>query len=391
MAATVVAGRPPVTRRDRGRVRVLQVVTRFPPDMGGLETHVSEISRRLAGRDDLEVTVLATDRHGTLPLHEVTPEGVTVHRRRAWPASREFYLAPGLHDVIRRGGWDVVHVQGIHTALPLFSMTAAASAGIPYVVSFHTGGHSSGLRNGLRSAQWRALAPLLRRAYRLVAVSRFERGVFVRATGIAAERFEVVRNGGSLPRATGVVPVPGRIVSSGRLERYKGHHRVLEAMPLVLRRFPEAHLHVLGAGPTEQELRDTARRLSVGRALTIEFVPAADRDRMARCLAEASVFAQLSDYEAHPVAVMEALAAGVPVIGTDTAGIGDLVEEGLVTGLRRGAGSEVVAEALLGAMSGPRPAPRTDLPTWDGAAERLAGLYLEAAVLGRHAAASGRA
>ena len=72
-----------------GPVRVLQVCTRFPPDMGGLETHVSEISRRLARHADINVTVLATDRHGTLPLQEVTTEGVTVHRRRAWPAGSQ--------------------------------------------------------------------------------------------------------------------------------------------------------------------------------------------------------------------------------------------------------------------------------------------------------------
>ena len=45
---------------------------------------------------------------------------------------------------------------------------------VPFVVTFHGGGHSSGLRNRLRRLQRRLMRPLLRRAARLVAVARFE-------------------------------------------------------------------------------------------------------------------------------------------------------------------------------------------------------------------------
>ena len=48
---------------------------------------------------------------------------------------------------------------------------------------------------------------------------------------------------------------------------------------------------------------------------------------MATALAESSVFAALSDYEAHPVAVMEALCVGRPVVGYDIAGVGELFAE----------------------------------------------------------------
>ena len=60
----------------------------------------------------------------------------------------------------------------------------------------------------------------------------------------------MIPNGGALPAvAPDVRPVPGRIVSSGRLEKYKGHHRVIEALPLIRRDRPDAHLVVLGNGP----------------------------------------------------------------------------------------------------------------------------------------------
>ncbi len=367
---------------------VLEVSPRFPPDLGGVETHVQQIASRLCCAGDLRITVAATDRHNEYAAVDFTGP-YPVLRVRAWPARQDFYVAPGLWRLIRNGTWDVVHVQGIHTAVPLVAMRAARAAGIPYVVTFHSAGHTSALRQGVRSAQWKALAPLLRGASRLVAVSRFEQRLFGEAIGIDPDEILLIQNGGGLPAPLQPVdPVPGRIVSSGRLERYKGHHRVIEALPEVRRSVPDAHLHVLGSGPYEQPLRQLASRLGVGDLVTIRLVPPTDRHAMSVALAEAAVVAALSDYEAHPVAVMEALALGTPVVGADVAGVGDLVEDGLVTGVPADAGSDEIAAALVGAMGAPRPAVTPALPTWDGAAARLGALYLEVAAQHRSGVAT---
>jgi len=370
-----------VTRRPGAQLRVLQVCPRFPPDLGGVETHVAEVCRRLAAADDLELGVLATDRTGRLPGRDVTPEGVPVRRVRAYPRTRDFYVAPGLGRTLRSGRWDLVHVQGIHTAVPPVAMAAARAAGIPYVVTFHTGGHTSGLRNQLRGVQWKALTPMLRHARRLIAVGRYEQRLFERTTGLDATRFTVIRNGGGLPPLpTGVERVPGRILSCGRLEWYKGHHRAVEALAVLRRSMPEAHLRILGAGPIEGDLRALAARLGVADAVTITFVPPEDRADMARELAGAAVLLALSDYEAHPVAVMEALALGLPVVGADVAGIGDLVEDGAVRGVPVGASAGTVARTVADVLTQPGPASPPDLPTWEQAAERLHGLYRDVLV-----------
>jgi glycosyltransferase involved in cell wall biosynthesis len=358
------------------RVKVLEVANRYLPDLGGVETHVFEVATRLSTSPLVEIAVAATDRKKEYPAFDLGG-AVPILRCRAWPANRDYYFAPGLRRLIRDGGWDVVHVQGIHTLVPVISMMAARKAGIPYVVTFHSGGTSSGLRRVLRGLQWRALAPLLRHATRLVAVSRFEQRRFARAIGVPLERIVVIANGGGLPRpAEPVVPVPGRIVSSGRLERYKGHHRVIEALPIVQRQIPEAHLHILGAGPYEPELRALAQRLGVDQSVTIRLVPPADRNAMAVSLGECAVVAALSDYEAHPVAVMEALALGVPVVGVDAAGIGDLVEDGFVTGVTPSASATDVAQAIVEAMTGPKRAAPA-LTTWEQAAAKLEQLYVQ--------------
>ncbi len=175
-----------------------------------------------------------------------------------------------------------------------------------------------------------------------------------------------------------VAAVPHQIVSSGRLERYKGHHRAIEALPLVRRAVPGATLRILGAGPYERALRQRVRALGLEQAVRIDYIEPGDRGAMAAALGGSAVFAALSDYEAHPVAVMEALTLGVPVVGLRSAGLADLAEDGLVRGVPADATPAQVAAGLVAALRNPRPAgPLAPLPSWDDTAAELAGLYLE--------------
>jgi glycosyltransferase involved in cell wall biosynthesis len=364
------------TRRLERPLRILMVCPRFLPDTGGTETHVYEVTRRLPALGDFEITVLATDPSRRLPRKEVI-EGISVLRVPSWPRKQDYYLAPGIAAVVRQRRWDLVHCQGIHTAVPFLAMISARRAGVPYLVTFHTGGHSSRLRNAMRTTQWRLAGPLLRNAVSLIAVSHFEAVALTRHARLGDKRIIVIRNGGALPSPrTGTVAVPGRIVSSGRLERYKGHHRVIEALPHVMREIPEAHLLILGSGPYERNLYKLARHLAVSDRVSIKHIAPADRQGMATALAESSVVAALSDYEAHPVAVMEALCVARPVVGYDIAGIGELSAAGWVRGVPCGTPAAAVAQELVKAMSSPPLVDPAQLPSWESCADQLAHVYL---------------
>lgn len=359
-------------------IRVLVVAARFLPDLGGTETHIYEITRRMAKRGDLDLTLLTTDRSGSRPAKEEL-EGFTLLRCRAYPRRRDYYFAPGIYRGVVSGDYDLLHCQGIHTAVPVLAMIAARRKRIPYVVTLHLGGHASGFRRRLRAIQWRALAPLLRGAAVIVAVSRFEQRVFAEACSLDAARLRLVQNGGDLPASAPRPKVtPGRIVSSGRLERYKGHQRVIEALPIVQRAIPDATLSILGSGPYESRLRSLVQTLGLQRSVTIECVAVGDREGMARSLGEAAVVAAMSDYESHPVAVMEALTLGIPAVGLDTAGIHDLVQQGLVRGVPKDASPTAIAGALIAAMGDRSVMSPARLPTWDTAAADLADIYQDA-------------
>ena len=256
-------------------------------------------------------------------------------------------------------------------------MIAARIRRTPYLVTLHTGGHSSSFRNRLRSLQWRALGPLLRGAAVVVAVSRFEQRLFQQACSIDAARFKIIPNGGDLPPTEEQCSVvPGLIVSSGRLERYKGHDRAIRALPIVRRSIPNATLRILGSGPYESHLRSLVQSLGLQKFVTIEYVPLHDRPRMLMVLGRAAAIVALSEYEAHPVAVMEALTLGIPAVGLDTTGIGDLVEDGLVRGVPRNASPTTIARALVAALECQRVTGSAELPTWDTATLSLAHLYM---------------
>jgi glycosyltransferase involved in cell wall biosynthesis len=149
-----------------------------------------------------------------------------------------------------------------------------------------------------------------------------------------------------------------------------------------MREVPEAHLLILGSGPYEADLNKLARHLGVSDRVSIKYLASADRQSMATALAESSVVAALSDYEAHPVAVMEALSVARPVVGYDIAGIGELVSEGWVRGVPRGAPPAAVARELVSAMSSPLQADQARLPSWDSCADQLAHVYLSSLGIG---------
>lgn len=356
-------------------LRILLVAPRYAPYSGGVETHTYEVARRLANAGN-RVTVLTTDPEGR-PAQTEQIDSVQIRRVPAWRRSGDAYFAPGIYGEITRGGWDIIHCQGYNTLVTPLAMLGARHSNTPYLVTFHSGGHSSRLRNALRGTQLAMLRPLLRGARRLVAVSTFEEELFRRRLRLSAGQTVVIPNGCTLPR---LAAPAGRgshplIVSVGRLERYKGHHRVIAALPRVLERRPDVRLQIVGAGPYRAELERLASRLGVSDRLEIRSVPADDREEMARLISQASLVTLLSEYESHGLAALEALSLGRPVLVTDAAGLRELARRGLARAVPLHSAPERVAEAILEQLRQPPRSAEIDLPTWDACAAELLALY----------------
>jgi glycosyltransferase involved in cell wall biosynthesis len=359
------------------------VTPRSPLGQGGSERHTMEVSKRLAA-GGVDVEILCADSPGR-SLVEENRDGVPIRSLRRWPANRDYYLAPRLwSEIPRRGPWDVIHIQSYHTLVPPLAMARALRLGTPYVLTFHSGGHSSQLRHGLRGAQRRLLRPLLARAARLVAVARFEIDLYSEELRLPRERFALIPNGTDLEfGAAGKSDVDrdGRnegsplLASIGRLERYKGHQRAIAAMPQVLAARPGARLLVVGQGPYEDELRRQAQELGVGDSVEFTSLPAEDREGMARLLRRSSLVVLLSEYETHPLVALEAVAAGRPLVVNDRAGLGEVAAAGLARPVGAKAAPAAVAAAILAELDRPLRRPDAQLPSWDDCAAALLDLY----------------
>jgi glycosyltransferase involved in cell wall biosynthesis len=227
-----------------------------------------------------------------------------------------------------------------------------------------------------------ALAPLVRRAARLVAVARFEIPLYARAFGVPPERFALIPNGidtAAAPADAATSPGPPVISSIGRLERYKGHHRVLAALPHVLATHPDARVRVVGTGPEEPALRRQAIDLGVAERVEFVAVPADAPERMQDLLRTSAVVVCLSEFETHPLVALEAVAAGRPVLVAATSGLQELADDGLATAIPIDSHATDVAAAIASLLTQPPATTAPRLASWDDCADRLLSLYRDVA------------
>jgi glycogen synthase len=367
----------PGAGRSYPALRVLQVTPLYYPHAGGIETHVNQVTRRLV-RMGAEVTVLTTDPSGSLPIEDEIDK-VRVHRVRSWPADRDYYFAPALYKFVQSGSWDIMHVQSYHTLVPPLAMIAALRAHLPYVLTFHGGGHSAWTRNAARKLQRSLLRPLLSRAQKLIALANFEIEQYARELRIPKAHFGLIPNGADMPdtvvKPSAVLSSRPIIASVGRLERYKGHQRMIEALPYVLEARPEARLWIAGSGPYEADLRRLVQDLGLGEQVEIRAIPPGERTRMADELSRTSLVVLLSDYETQPIAALEALALGRPVLVTDSSGMRELAQQGLARSVALTSTSRQIADAVLTQLNDPLVPKRVELPSWDDCATSLMQLY----------------
>jgi glycosyltransferase involved in cell wall biosynthesis len=104
-------------------------------------------------------------------------------------------------------------------------------------------------------------------------------------------------------------------------------------------------------------------------------VPSADRQAMAAELSKAALVVLLSDYETHPIAALEAISLGKPVIVADTSGMTELAERGLARAIPLSSSPEQIADVALEQLHQPLKPSNLALPTWEDCANKLLDLY----------------
>lgn len=155
--------------------------------------------------------------------------------------------------------------------------------------------------------------------------------------GVDTRKWRAIRRAG---RAVG----PWRVISVGRLHASKGHDVLVRAIAVLIRDGDDVDLRIVGAGPERGALERLARELGVGDRVL--FTGSLSEEEVIAELGEADIFALASHAEPLGVVYMEAMAAGIPAIGTAAGGVGEIITDG-VDGLLVPPGDP---EALAGAI-----------------------------------------
>ena len=312
---------------------------------------VHELSRRLTER--YRVIVLCPHAPGAKPRE--TMDGVEVVRYRYAPerwetlvndggivtnlkrARWKLLLVPGFvlgqawvaWRLMRRERVDVIHAhwlipQGLIAAL----LPWLPGRRVSYVVTSH-GADLYALKGRLLDGIKRFVA---RRAAAATVVSSAMRERLA-TLGVPAAHIHVLPMGVDLSeRFTPDPSVPRsqhEILFVGRLVEKKGLRHLIAALPQVLEGVPDAFLTIVGFGPEEAALRQQVHTL--GLQAKVHFLGAVAQTRLPALYRRAALFvapfvqAESGDQEGLPVALMEAVACGCPVVAGDVAGIEDLL------------------------------------------------------------------
>lgn len=351
-------------------MKIVQVTPRYPPHVGGVETHVKEISERLVERGH-EVTVVTADAGSDVPNRSVR-NGVIVRRCRGFAPGGAFHLAPGITPVVRRSGADVVHAHNYHSLPMLF---AALGADAPLIVTPHYHGTSA---SRLRNRLLRLYRPLgkwaQRRADAVIAVSEWEcrqlRDDFVVTP-------DIIPNGLQTEVFRAAKPVDHErpyLLCVGRLEEYKGVQHVIRALPDL----PEYDLYVVGSGNYQAKLRDIARTFGVEDR--VEFFGYVDSDRLPSLYTGSTVYLLLSKFEAYGMTVAEALASGTPCVVRTGSALDDWVENSGVIPVND-LSPNSIADAVYDARNSE--IERDQIVSWDLVSERIEQVYISLSKLSR--------
>lgn len=148
-------------------------------------------------------------------------------------------------------------------------------------------------------------------------------------------------------------------------------------MPYILKQRPDVRLRVLGFGPYEEALQGLTRRLGLADHVEIRGVPPTERHAMAETLSQAALVALMSEYETHPMAILEAIALRRSILVADTSGLSELTAQGWAHAIPMHSSAEQIASAILDQLHHPFTPPAFTLPTWDDSANDLYQLYQE--------------
>jgi phosphatidyl-myo-inositol alpha-mannosyltransferase len=368
---------------DRGRLKVGIVSPYGYPHPGGVNEHVRytyEAMRRM-GHD----VWIITSRYGK----ERENEGhiIRLGTGYAFPANGSmgrvtlsWRFKQRARDLLAEHRFDVLHFH--EPLVPFLSPTVLDQSDTVNIATFHAfGGFSPSYWVGRRFA-----GQLASKLHGRIAVSGAARHFISR---YFPGDYQIIPNGVDLERFTGADPFEElrdgtiNILFVGRFEERKGLIHLLKAYHRLRKRHVDARLLVVGTGPKAREYR---RFVGLRTIRDVEWLGPVSDDDKARYFASADIFCSpATGQESFGIVLLEAMAAGVPIVASDIHGYKNVLQRGVQGLLVEPRNQRGLAAALYTMSQDPElrnrmgEAGRLRAPefSWDRVTERIVDFYYE--------------
>jgi glycosyltransferase involved in cell wall biosynthesis len=337
-------------------VKVLLVMT--ARTVGGAELYVERLTAELAGV--CRFTVALSDHP---ELADLTRRLAARAKVLTFPFNRTSAL-PAISRSLRQLGRaaDVIHLNSNHpgSRLGILMGFALPGCGRP-IVCVEQGASPIAAVEVPGSIAW-ALPTLFRWSRRsvsqVIAVSEQNRRTLIDLYRLPAKKITVVHNGvdlgpfrdpppGTLRAELGLAPDQPLVIVLGRLAANKGQRFLVDAAPAILARFPTTHFVFAGNPEGRGDIEAGIRTLN----LKAHFSLLGFRSDVVNLLLSSDLFVLPSLAEGFSLSVIEALAAGLPVVTTRVGGADEIVEEGRNGFIVPTADAPALGEAVLRVLS----------------------------------------
>ncbi len=357
------------------QIRLLLVTPSYYPHIGGLETHVKEIAERLIKSIHVEVYTLGHNLREHIEIEEI--QGVKIRRFKTTTLtdgirlpSSEFTRDLKAYDA------DIIHLQGFHSLLPYYILRTRPLHKLVITPHYHGKGHTF-LRNLLFSCYKPSLKRIAISANTIISVSKYEKSLILKDFNVDEDRVIVIPNGvpSDIFDVVRRPPPPdsqnsSKILSIGRLERYKNFDILVKAMRNLDGHFK---LTIIGDGPERCNLLDLINRFSLGDRVFLR--SKLSRKDLLDEYISSNLFVLLSYHEAFSIVVAEAQYLGLNVIVPNASALSEFVEGGYAHGLNLPLTPREVADAIMHVSKLHGPLNKYIPPTWDNVAEQHIKLY----------------
>jgi glycosyltransferase involved in cell wall biosynthesis len=295
-------------------VRIAEILNTL--EIGGLERMVVDLSIQLQDGGH-QPTVICL--RGSGPLAQSLAEHGIEAMALGKPEGFHGRTLKSLTAILRAGSFDVVHTH--NPVVHHYGAIGGRLAGVPVIVNTR-----HGLGNYPRMPKTEKLFELAcTLTDRVAVVCGAARDFFQRHSLIPRRKFTLIRNGIPLAKFL-ALPFPGASApfvfgTVGRLVPVKNQRLLLEAFALLAARRPGCRLEILGDGPLREELGAFSRSLGIAGAVAFH----GSSLEVPTFLRRLNTFVLTSSSEGLPLTILEAMAAGLPVVATAVGGIPEII------------------------------------------------------------------